>query len=149
MRPVVPMTALMFHRWFDGIVARDEVTVPVKNGEAELPVPDSWRPTLSAIAESLMRDDRFLAADVAGVEPVSEDLSRACRDAVHGYGEVTLVPLPQDTWETSACMWQGDRWQCLVDLWTAQEGRSDLALDVDVFEEGTGYRYSVNLVYVP
>jgi len=36
-----------------------------------------------------------------------------------------------------------------VDLWTEQEGRSDLVLDIDVRDDGRGYRYSINLVYVP
>lgn len=143
------MTALMPGGWFDGVVATDEVVMPVKNEDREQPVPEVWRPALSAIVESLIRDDRVLVADLAVVRPMSGDLSQACRDAVQGYGDVTLVSLPQDTWETSVCRWQGDRWQCLVDLWTAQEGRSDLVLDVDVFEDGAGYRYSVNLVYVP
>lgn len=72
------------------------------------------------------------------------------RPGIHLRGhERPLVPLPKDTRGTSVCLWQGDRWQCLVDLWTDQEGRSDLVLDVDVFEDGGGYRYAVKLVYVP
>ncbi|MDG4827327.1 hypothetical protein O7635_36250 [Asanoa sp. WMMD1127] len=69
--------------------------------------------------------------------------------AVDDYGDVTLVPLPEESWDTSVSLWHGDRWSCLVDLWTEQEGRSDLVLDVDVFEHGPGHRFVVQLVYVP
>jgi hypothetical protein len=125
------------------------VTVPVKDDHQERAVPDVWQPTLSAIVESLVREDVVVAADLSAVDPVSDDLSHACREAVRHYGDVTLVPLPKDTWDTSVCLWQGVRWQCLVDLWTEQEGRSDLVLDIDVRDDGRGYRYSINLVYVP
>ncbi len=132
-------------------VMRDDVTppAPVKDTEQEGPVPDVWRPTLAAIVESLVREDSVLAAELPAVNPVSEELSRLCINAVHDYGEVTLVPLPEGTWETSVCLWRGDRWNCLVDLWTEQEGRSDLILDVNVFADDTGYKYAVHLVYVP
>ena len=83
------------------------------------------------------------------MEPVSEELSAQCRDAVRSYGDVTLVPLPDDTWDTSGLSRQGTRWDCLVDLWTREEGRSDLVLDVNVVEDGDAYRFSVHLVYVP
>ncbi|WP_444544523.1 DUF7668 domain-containing protein [Rhizocola hellebori] len=55
----------------------------------------------------------------------------------------------REAWDTSVALWFGDRWRCLVDLWTKEEGRSDLVLDVDVFENGSGYRFYVNLVLVP
>lgn len=67
---------------------------------------------------------------------------------IDDYGDVTLTSLPDASWDTSVALWFGDRWRCLVDLWTEEEGRSDLVLDVDVFENGPGYRFSVNLVYV-
>ena len=125
------------------------MTVPVKDDLREHSVPDVWQPTLSAIVESLARGDAVMAADLPAVDPVSRDLSDVCQEAVRHYGDVTLIPLPTDSWGTSVYLWHGDRWQCLVDLWTEQEGRSDLVLDVDVFEDGGGYRYAVRLVYVP
>ncbi|GAA3256702.1 hypothetical protein ACFO1B_48805 [Dactylosporangium siamense] len=122
---------------------------PAKDGEQEGPVPQHWRATLTAIVESLVRRDDVLAAGVDPVDPVSPDATAACLDAVDAYGAVTLLPLPDETWKTSVAMWHGDHWNCLVDLWTAEEGRSDLVLDVDVFEHEGGYRFRVHLVYVP
>lgn len=72
-----------------------------------------------------------------------------CLQAVDDYGAVTLISLPDESWDTSVALWSGDRWRCLVDLWTEEEGRSDLVLDIDVFENGPGYRFCVHLVYVP
>jgi hypothetical protein len=94
------------------------VTAPVKDGERARPVPDVWQPTLSAIVASLEREDAVIAAELPAVDPVCDDLSDLCRDAIRRYADVRLVPLPTDTWGTSVCLWRGDRWQCLVDLWT-------------------------------
>ena len=128
----------------------DEPMRPLKDDAQERPIPDAWRSTLAAIADSIPTvDGSPIGAGLPRVEPISEDLSSVCREAITRYGEVTLVPLPEDTWDTSVYLWQGDRWSCLIDLWTRQEGRSDLVLDVDVFEEGEDYRFTVNLIYVP
>ena len=72
-----------------------------------------------------------------------------CLSAVDNYGNVDLVPLPQETWKTSVAAWQGDHWLCLIDLWTEQEGRSDLVLEAEVREQEPGVRFTVNMVYVP
>ena len=120
---------------------------PVK--DEERPVAEVWRPALAAIVDSLVRREGVLARGVEGVEPVPLDKTRSYFDAVDAYGSVTLVPLPDEAWNTALVIWHGNHWGCLVDLWTAEEGRSDLALDVDIFEQGGGYRYRVNLVYVP
>lgn len=121
---------------------------PVKDGEQERSIPDVWRPALAAIVDSIARGDAVVAADMPEVE-VDSDFSRDWRDAVEHYGAVTLMALPEQTWETSVCLWEGEHWNCLVDLWTEEEGHSDLVLDVNVFEDGPGYRYELHLVYVP
>ena len=124
------------------------MAAPVKDGERERPVPEDWRATLAAIVDSLVRRDDVLAAGLDWIDPVPPDTTALCLGAVDAYGEAPLVPLPDETWKTSVALWRGDHWDCLVDLWTA-EGRSDLVLDVDVFEDEGGYRFRVHLVYVP
>ena len=66
-----------------------------------------------------------------------------------GLGRVDMVALPPETWETSVASWRGQSWSCLVDLWTLQEGRSDLALMVEVRESQGRYRFAPVMVYVP
>ena len=70
------------------------------------------------------------------------------RDYLADYGG-TLVSLPTEAWDTSVCIWNGDHWSALVDLWTKEEGRSDLVLQVRISEAGAGFRTAVHLVYVP
>jgi hypothetical protein len=43
----------------------------------------------------------------------------------------------------------GNHWDVLVDLWTKEEGRSDLVLGVKVTELAGEPRFTVQLVYVP
>jgi hypothetical protein len=60
-----------------------------------------------------------------------------------------LTSLPEATWETSACQWTGEYWDVLVDLFTIEEGASDLALAVRVYEDGSGYSFEIQSVHVP
>lgn len=120
----------------------------MKDAENEVPVPQAWRPTLRAIVESLGRRDTVLAAGVAAVDPLSVEATQRCLQAVDEYGDVTLIALPEETWNTSVVQWHGDRWGRLVDLWTAQEGRSDLVLEA--MSSRTGLSTDrVHSVYVP
>ncbi|MEV4216547.1 hypothetical protein [Micromonospora sp. NPDC049662] len=122
---------------------------PVKDATLEGPIPEAWRPTLKAVVDSLVGRDAAIGAGLPPVDPVPTEISQKCRQAIDNYGDVTLITPPDESWNTSVALWFGDHWRCLVDLWTEEEGRSDLVLDVDVFENGPGYRYRVNLVYVP
>src|SRR5688500_13086171 len=88
-----------------------------KGGAHEGPVPQQWRATLAAIVASLARRDELLAAGLDSVDPVPPDTTAACLDAVDAYGEITLVPLPDETWNSSVALWHGDHWNCLIDLW--------------------------------
>jgi hypothetical protein len=126
-----------------------EMDDPVKDTESEGSVPEVWRSTLRAIVDSLVRRDAVLADGLPAVDAVSVAETQIFLQAVADYGDVTLIPLPDEAWDTSVTRWCGDRWSCLVDLWTEDEGRSDLVLDVDVFEYGSEYRFRVHLVYVP
>ncbi len=42
----------------------------------------------------------------------------------------------------------GDHWDALIDLWTEEEGRSDLVLQVHI-SEGSEPLVTVYMVYVP
>ncbi|MFD3506549.1 hypothetical protein [Nocardia sp. NPDC058666] len=121
---------------------------PVKD-EIQRPVPGVWRPVLHSIAGALARNDFPLIGEIDSVEPISDDLEAHIRGNIESYG-ATLVELSDQTWESSCTMWRGDkRWDVLVDLWTAEEGRSDLCLQVDVHETDLGFRFEVYMVYVP
>jgi hypothetical protein len=122
--------------------------LPVKDGSSERPIPLAWRPTLRAIVEAFVSGDFALARGISGVAPVSAKTATQIRDYLADYG-ATLVTLPDQAWDTSVCIWYGDHWSALVDLWTLEEGGSDLVLQVRVVEAGTAFKTSVQLVYVP
>ena len=121
--------------------------LPVKDGESERPIPTAWRPILKDIVHAFVNHDYQLSAGIRGVEPVSAETADHIREYIANYGEV-LVDLPDETWTSSVCIWYGNRWDALVDLWTVSEGRSDLVLNVQVSEAQDDF-ISVYMVYVP
>lgn len=118
--------------------------------DQESSVPETWRPTLAAIVDSLVRRDVEVGAGIQNVTPTPPELSAQCFTAVDHYGDATLIALPDQAWETSVAAWVSEgRWECLVDLWTVEEGRSDLVLHVRVARDADDLRFMVRLVYVP
>jgi hypothetical protein len=103
---------------------------------------------LRAVVRCFVQGDYRLTWGVPGVEQVSAETAEHVRDCLVDYG-ATLVDLPDDTWQTSVAQWTGTHWNILVDLWTAEEGRSDLVLAGNVVDSSTGPRLTVHMVYVP
>ena len=103
---------------------------------------------LRAVVQRFAEGDYCLARGVEGVEPVTAATAEQIRDFLAEYG-ATLAQLPEDTWRTSVAQWMGTHWQILIDLWSAEEGRSDLVLDGDVIETDEGPRLTIRSVYVP
>jgi hypothetical protein len=98
------------------------------------------------IVKAFIRGDFKVSSGVVGVSPVRDNVAEQIEAYVKDYGE-TLVELPDETWDSSVCIWTGERWDTTVALWTACEGRSDLVLKTLVRESAEGYRYDVRLVY--
>jgi hypothetical protein len=118
-----------------------------KNENEELPVPTAWRSTLCDIVESF-KSNNFQLTDVPNVKPIDPELAGIIRDSILYYGDA-LTSLPSETWETSRCIWMLEYWEVLVDLFTANQGRSDLTLFVNVFEVDDGFEFEVKSVHVP
>ena len=119
-----------------------------KDEEKAHPVAVAWRPVLREVVRAFVRGDYELADGVPSVLPVPAATAEQIRKYVADYG-ATLIELPDAAWETSCAQWMENGWEVLVDLWTQEEGPSDLVLHLDVTESGTGYRFKVHLVYVP
>ena len=122
--------------------------VPVVEDDEQRAVPTAWRPVLRDVVEAVRSGNVQRASDLPSVGAVPSGTAEIVLDQVAEYGE-TLVPLPEAAWETSVVLWQGGWWQVLVDLWTAESGRSDLVLHVQVFPDGAGHRFEVGSVHVP
>jgi hypothetical protein len=116
--------------------------------EVEHPIPTAWRESLREIVEAFVAGDYGLERGVANVDPVSAETAAHIRSYLLDYGE-TLIALPEATWNSSVCIWYGDHWNALIDLWTQEEGRSDLVLHVRVAEAKPGFTIEIHLVYVP
>jgi hypothetical protein len=117
----------------------------VKDEKASHPVAALWRPALCEIVRAFVEGDYHVARAIPGVDPVSPETAEHIKANVAAYG-TTLVGLPDETWKTSVAQWMGDGWEVLVDLWTKEEGRSDLVLHLFVSETDDAVRFSVHLV---
>ncbi len=122
---------------------------PIEDGVNEQPIAAAWRPTFDAIVRAFVAGDWQLESAPAGVKRLSAEAGHRLSSGVADYGEVTLVPLPPGTWDSSVSMWTGSHWDVLVDLWTEQEGRSDLVLSASVRRSEDGFEFDVLMVYVP
>lgn len=124
-------------------------TVPVlKNADGQERIPTLWRRTLSDIVEAFKDQDFRLDRGVAGVRPIPVDDARRIAQNIENYG-VHLTSLQEGTWQTSVCQWMRRYWGVLLDLYTVEEGASDLVLAVRIYEEGSAYVFEVQSVYVP
>ena len=119
-----------------------------KNGEIEQEIPAEWRPVITEIVEGI-RARNLRLKNVLGYE-ISVDVEEIADiyQSVDHYGEA-LVALPDDTWQTSVCRWMGCYWHLLIDLFTEEEGLSDLALFVDVYEHENSISFKVRSLHVP
>ena len=64
----------------------------------------------------------------------------------------TLVPLPEEAWDTAKVVHEDPGpprvWAVVVDLWTAEEGRSDLSMEAEVTETANGLSVVVSDIHV-
>jgi hypothetical protein len=124
-------------------------TTPVlKDEKAQQPVPSAWRSTLVFVVEAFKEGDFTLRNGISGVRAISLYDAKLITDNIKDYG-AQLVSLPEKAWETSVCQWMQGYWVVLVDLFTAEEGASDLVLSVRVYEENGTYAFDIQSVYVP
>lgn len=127
---------------------KEHPALPIKDEEDEHPIPLAWRSTLRQVVSAFAKGDYQLACGVSGVAPVSAEQAKQFQDYLVDYG-AELVDLPDATWTTSVTQWYDPHWGFLLDLWTAEEGSSDLVLSGTVSETPEGFRFTLELVYVP
>ncbi|WP_339414531.1 DUF7668 domain-containing protein [Pseudomonas sp. EA_35y_Pfl2_R5] len=120
----------------------------IKDAESERPIPTAWRNIIKSIVSSFVRHDYHLTTSIPGVVPVQPDTAEQIENYIKGYG-AELTELPEETWNSSICIWMGNRWDVLIDLWSRSEGRSDLALSLHVSEKNNGFEFNIYMVYVP
>jgi len=120
----------------------------VKDEDKESPIPTAWRKTFVDIVEAFKGKDFKLERKIPGVKPVLEQDAVRIAGNIEDYG-AQLVSLPDETWQTSVCRWMRGYWEVLIDLFTVEEGASDLVLTARVYEDELAYRIEVQSVHVP
>lgn len=119
----------------------------VKDESAQRSIPTAWRVTIAAIVHGLIVDD-LSTGSIPDVCPVPSEQRARIAGNISQYG-AHPVELPEQSWDTSVCHWMGGYWEALIDLFTEEEGRSDLALSLRVTENRGGYLFEVMSVHVP
>ena len=122
--------------------------VPIKDGTSQRSIPTVWRPALRRVVDAIVLGDYALLNNVDEVEVISKATVLQIQSYIRNYG-ATLKFLPEDSWNTSVYIWAGNYWDVLVDLYTNEEGLSDLVMSARVTEGDNGYRFSIQMVYVP
>ncbi len=125
----------------------DKVLI-LKDEDNQIPVPEVWRNTFTDIVEALKEGDFKLERGIKGVRPISEDDAARMASNIENYG-CRLNSLPEETWQTSMCQWMRGYWDVLIDLFTIEEGASDLVLAARVYEEDSSYIFEIQSVHVP
>jgi hypothetical protein len=120
----------------------------LKDEQSERQIPSAWRSAIEQVVRAFAQHDYGLSAGVSGVAPVSAETATQVRKYIQDYG-ATLVELSEETWRTSVCIWMGNHWDALIDLWTLDERRSDLVLHLNVYEADGNILIHVYMVYVP
>ena len=120
----------------------------LKDPEQQILIPAIWRPTLVLIVNAIKQNDYRNLESVPEVRPLSSRDAKAIAANIQDYG-VQLLDLPEASWQTSACQWMDGYWDILVDLFSVEEGASDLSLGVRVHETAAGYEFEIQSVYVP
>ena len=120
----------------------------IKDLNVEAPIPTIWRSTISEIVNAFIDNDFSLSRSIKRVLPVSDASVKQIENYILDYGE-KLIPLPNETWDTSICTFSNNQWDLIIDLWTKNEGPSDLILQLNVFENADDYLFEIYMVYVP
>lgn len=113
------------------------------------PIPTAWWPVLARVVAAFAQGDFSLSRGVDRVRPISPESAAQVQDYLACYGE-TLIPLSDVAWETSiAQVVSPTRCDVLVDLWTAESGRSDMVMSGSFDSDAPDAVFDLHMVYVP
>ena len=120
----------------------------IKCEDQELPVPTEWRGPLAQIVECLASGNFSELSSLPAVTLERGWGWQAIEIYIRDYGN-KLTSLPEESWRTSVYLWMNGYWEVLVDLFTVEEGPSDLVLFVRVHPREGSYIFQVGSVHVP
>lgn len=111
-----------------------------------MPIPEHVKPLLARVVDLVAADD------LEGLRRDPQILLADQDDPLYWVSDhpATVVPLPDEAWRFAKAIPRDDgrRWYVMVDLWTAEEGRSDLTLEAEVREHRDGLVIEVENIHV-
>ena len=125
-----------------------ETVLVLKDEKNQQAIPMTWRAALSSMVEAIQADNFELLNNIEGIRSISKEGANRIQDNIEDYG-CQLTCLSDATWNTSVCQWMNGYWEVLLDLCTVEEGLSDLALSLRVYEKGQGFEFEIISVHVP
>lgn len=111
-------------------------------------IPENWREKIVDIVEVFKNRNLEKLNEIEDIEYVELEHAHDMLSNLDSC-DVTLVSLPNETWESSSCMCFGDGWQVFIDLYTKEEGRSDFILTLVVMKNGANLIFTLDNIYVP
>jgi hypothetical protein len=144
----VPQAGGSWLRYHEGCEPWRHPDVPP--GERSSPIPERWRPALAWVVDRLVAGDYVGLAREGFVPHASGSDDTGIGYWIEQY-PATLVSLPEEAWagaERGRCVDDPDSWWVIVELWTAEEGRSDLSMEAIVREQDGELRISLDNVHV-
>lgn len=113
------------------------------------PFPERWRPIVTEVVHRLVLGDYAGLYRDGFISPNSDPAEGGVGYWIEDY-PATLVDLPPEAW--LHCGWilmaDGTHWAILVDLWTAEEGRSDLTMEAKLWDDGSTVSVVIDDVHV-
>ncbi len=125
-----------------------DIILVERNPDSQCAVPSVWRSAITAIVDAFAEGDYELSRAIPGVPVLDDGVATSIAENIQEYG-AQLISLPDESWDTSVVQWMGDYWDVLVDLFTREEGASDMALSIRVYEVNDEYSFRVLSVHVP
>jgi hypothetical protein len=120
-------------------------------------IPASLRPALAQVVDRLVAGD-FEGLRRDGIDPYPDSDPGVW---IREYGRTpgsddparaTLISLPEEAWQYAEVVLEDAgpprKWRVVVDLWTLEEGRSDLSMEADVIDTPAGIQVRVHDIHV-
>ena len=124
--------------------------IPVPyDSEFQSPIPNIWRDCIIQIIEAFKDKDFGRLNTLPSVQCIDLAYASEIAENIDAYG-AHLISLAEESWNTSVCIYmENESWKAIIDLFTVEEGRSDLIIDLFIFKKENQFIFQINNIYVP
>ncbi|OTG97337.1 hypothetical protein B9T24_04245 [Acinetobacter sp. ANC 4654] len=124
--------------------------IPVPyDSEFQSPIPSIWKDCIIQIVEAFKDKDLARLNTLPSVQRIDLAYASKIAENIDAYG-AHLMSLAEESWHTSVCIYmENESWKAIIDLFTVEEGRSDLIIDLFIFKKENQFIFQINNIYVP